>query len=315
MHRATAMIRGLDLRARFVVLALLGLACGPPKLSGDLDTDDVDAEDEDESSGESSSSSTSSSGDTNSDESSTTETSTTETSITDSGDTHNFVPEYDVWEVDECDSFMQDCPEGEKCVPYGSTGGTWDAHKCVPVTGDQAPGEPCTYGGVVEATDDCDATSFCWDVMDIDGEAIGTCHLFCTGTADMPECPPKSQCLISGSGVINLCIPTCDPILQDCGEGLACYWATGFNCIFTTQDIPVGEPCGFINDCAAGLGCLTAEVLPSCAGSACCAPWCQLGAGDQQCEVLPGTTCVSFFEEGMAPPGYEHVGVCIVPPP
>jgi hypothetical protein len=289
--------------ACFVALALLVLACGPPKLTGDVDAD-ADAESDDETSSSSSSS-----------ETSTTQTSASETGSTETTGDWTFVPELDVWETIECDSFAQDCPDGEKCVPYGSTGGNWDALKCVPVIGDQAPGEPCTYGGTVDATDDCDATSHCWDVQDVDGEAIGTCTAFCTGTADMPECPPGSQCLVSGSGVINLCIPTCDPILQDCNGGLACFWANnGFNCIFTTSDIPSGEPCGFINDCAQGNGCITAEALPSCAGSACCSPWCLLGDGDLPCEVLPGSTCVPFFEQGMAPPGYEHIGICLLPP-
>jgi hypothetical protein len=284
-----------------IALALFGLACGPPKLAGEVDAD-ADAESGPESSSSSSSSETS------------TETSTTQTSTTETSDNWGFVSELDMWELIECDPFAQDCPDGQKCVPYGSSGGTWDANKCVPVLGDQAPGEPCIYGGTVEATDDCDATSHCWAVIEVDGEAVGTCHAFCTGSGDMPECPPGSACLISGSGNINLCIPTCDPILQDCNEGLACFWAyNGFNCIYTTQDIPPGEPCGFINDCVEGSGCFTAEVLPSCADSACCSPWCEVGGGDGPCEALPGTTCVPFFEQGMAPFGYEHVGVCILP--
>jgi hypothetical protein len=294
--------------ALVIALVLFGAACGPPKLTSDA-TSDAD------SGNESTSSSSSSS------ETSTTSTDSTQTGTTDSTETTDstgpypsFVPEPDVVEVFECDPFAQDCPDGQKCVPYGSTGGNWDANKCVPVLGDQAPGEPCTYEGVVEALDDCDATSHCWDLQDVEGEAVGICHAFCTGTADEPECPEASQCLIGGC-CINLCIPTCDPILQDCGEGLACYWANnGFNCIFTTQDIPPGEPCGFINDCIVGSGCTTAEALPNCVGAACCSPFCELGAGDLTCEVLPGTTCVPFFEQGMAPPGYEDVGVCILPP-
>jgi hypothetical protein len=302
-------------RAKLVALALFGLwlfglACGPPKLMGDGDGDAGSGDEAESSTSESSSSSSSSSSET-----STSETSTGETGTNDTWETMGFVPEEDEMWGDECDPFAQDCPEGEKCVPYASTGGNWDALKCVPVSGDQAVGEPCTYGGTVEATDDCDATSHCWDVQEIDGEWVGTCLAFCTGTADMPECPPKTTCSISGAGVINLCIPTCDPILQDCNEGLACYWASNsFNCIFMTEDIPSGEPCGFINDCAGGNLCANAESLPNCAGSACCSPWCQLGDGDLPCEVLPGTTCVSFFEQDMAPPGYEHVGVCLLPP-
>jgi hypothetical protein len=215
-----------------------------------------------------------------------------------------------------CDPFMQDCPEGEKCVPYSSMGGNWDANKCVPVMGDQAAGESCIYSGVVDSTDNCDATSFCWDVIDIDGQLIGICAPFCLGTADDPECPVGRTCPISADGGVNVCLTTCDPVAQECDEGRACYWANGnFNCILTTESIPAGEPCGFINDCAEGLGCFTAEVLPDCQGSACCSGFCDLNLGDGPCEaLLPGTVCSSFFEENMAPPGYEHVGVCILPP-
>lgn len=225
--------------------------------------------------------------------------------------TMGFVPDDDFGAVSECDPFMQDCPDGEKCVPYGSTGGNWDANKCVAVTGDGAPGDTCTYGGVVEATDDCDETSHCWDVMDVDGMNVGVCTAFCSGTADAPQCEPGTSCLIANEGSITLCIQNCDPLLQDCGAGLACFWAVqDFQCIFTTQDIPTGEPCGFINDCAAGNICLDAANLPACNGSACCGNFCDLA--DPTCPT-PGTECTAFFEEGMAPPGYEEVGVCLIP--
>lgn len=227
--------------------------------------------------------------------------------------TMGFVPMTDFGTPSECDPFAQDCPDGEKCVPYGSTGGNWDANKCVPVTGSGSAGDPCTYGGTVEATDDCDADTHCWDVMDVDGMAVGVCTPFCEGTADEPICPPETSCLIANEGSINLCVSTCDPLLQDCaGEGLACFWANNdFNCIFTTQNIPLGEPCGYINDCAEGLGCLTAEVLPNCGGSACCGSWCSVSEA-APCPAM-GTECTAFFEEGMAPPGYEDIGVCILP--
>ena len=238
-------------------------------------------------------------------------TTTTTTSDPSTTGVTSFVPEDDFGAVSECDPFMQDCPEGEKCVPYGSTGGNWDANKCVPVTGDGAPGDECTYGGVAEATDSCGANSHCWDVQDVDGALVGICTAFCGGTADSPTCDPGTSCLIANDGSITLCIQTCDPLLQDCGDGLACFWANNdFQCIFTTQDIPTGEPCGYINDCVAGNICLDATVVPDCAGSACCGNFCDLT--DPTCTV-GGTECTAFFEEGMAPPGYENVGVCILP--
>jgi hypothetical protein len=289
--------------AKLVVFVLLIAACGPGGLRPN------------------SSDETSTNGSTASPSSSSSETSTSEstgsgeTTVPSETFTSGFVPEYDEFWGSECDSFSQDCLDGEKCVPYASSGGNWDANKCVPVTGDQAVGEPCSYAGAAEGTDDCDATSMCWDVTDIDGELVGTCTPFCMGTADDPECPEGSSCNLSGAGVITLCIFNCDPLLQNCAEGLACYWANNdFNCIFTTQDIPPGEPCGFINDCAAGSFCVNSDVVPSCNGSACCSPFCNLDLPDQTCDVLPGTTCVPFFEVGLAPPGDEDIGVCLVPP-
>jgi hypothetical protein len=272
---------------------LMSIACGPPGL-GPAETEEGESSAENES-GES------------------TTTDTTSSTDTDPGTT--FVPEpTDVLNYDACDGFAQDCPEGEKCVPFGSTGGNWDANKCVPILGDGLPGAPCTYAGVVESTDDCGADSFCWDVHEVEGEPIGTCTEFCGGTADNPECPEGYACLIDSNGVFNLCIWMCDPIIQDCAPGLACYWANNdFNCILTGENIPAGEPCGYINDCASGLGCFAADVFPECAGSACCSPFCDLGLGDVQCESVPGTSCVPFFAEGMAPPGYDHIGVCILP--
>ena len=271
----------------FVIAVAVTIACGPPKLGGGETSDDGSTSDD-------------------------TESSTSESGDPPTSEGGDFLPDYPDMGTVECDPWEQDCPEGEKCVPYASTGGPWDANKCVPVMGNQAPGEPCTLGGIVEATDDCDGTGACWDVMDVDGQLIGICHAFCMDISD-PKCSPGSECLFNNN--INFCVPTCDPTLQDCGEGLACFWANNaFHCIFTDQNIPAGEPCGFINDCAAGLGCLPAEVLPDCAGSACCSAFCDLNRGDEPCDAIPGTVCSPFFEEGTAPIGYDHVGVCILPP-
>lgn len=288
----------MDHSHKFLVLVLLAaVACGPPRFGSEAD-DNPD-------SGEPSSDTT---------ESGTTTVDPSETETGETSTTVDFVPPYDGGGP-ECDPWSQDCPEGEKCVPYATDGGSWNANKCVPIIGEQAPGEPCTYAGPVAAVDDCDATGACINAQDVGGELIGTCWAFCTGNPEMPECPAAHSCAVSGSGDLAFCIPHCDPLLQDCsGEGQACYW-TGveFECVFTTEDIPAGEPCGFVNDCALGHVCLLAEALPSCEGSSCCTAFCELERGDLGCQSVPGTSCVPFFEERAVPPGYEHVGVCVVP--
>lgn len=223
-----------------------------------------------------------------------------------------FIP--DVEEIaPSCDPFMQDCPDGEKCVPFADGDVTWNSNKCVPVSGDGQPGDSCIYGGATLGTDDCGADSICWDVQDVDGQAIGVCTSFCEGSADAPLCGAETSCLIANEGSITLCVATCDPLLQDCAaEGLGCYWAnTEFNCVVATDGILPGDVCGYINDCEIGNLCASGDALPSCAGSACCTPFCELGAAD--CSAVPGTECASFFEEGLAPPGYESVGICVLP--
>ncbi len=215
----------------------------------------------------------------------------------------------DLGGVSSCDPWMQDCPDGEKCVAYASGGGTWDANKCVPVNGDGEPGDPCMYAGAVESTDDCGASSWCWDV---NAEGVGTCTPFCTGSPDSPACDPGSSCSIANNGSINLCLQSCSPLLQDCPvDGTSCYWdGNNFVCANATQDIPAGEPCGFINDCVGGTICLAPEAFPSCNGASCCGEFCDLA--EPTC-TIDGTECTAFFEEGTAPPGFEDIGVCVVP--
>jgi hypothetical protein len=289
-----------------VALLLATIACGPREVeeseSGHSTTNASDSTGSSESESES-----------ESELESETETET-ETTEDPSADTSFLPPDDDIM-GHQCDSFAQDCPEGEKCVPYSSDGWAWNSLKCVPILGQQATGEPCSSTGPIDATDDCDASGMCWNVMEIDGELVGTCTEFCLGAADTPECPPATECSISGDGVVNLCIPNCDPLAQDCDDGLACFWATNsFQCIVTTEDIGVGEPCGFINDCAGGMMCIDGLSLPVCEGASCCSPFCDLEMGDAPCDAaLPGSVCEPFFERGMASEGNEDVGLCAAP--
>jgi len=117
-----------------------------------------------------------------------------------------FLPGSDIPSLGSCDPFAQDCPEGEKCVAYASSGGDFDANKCVPVLGEGLPGEFCSYTDTVHATDDCNTISYCWNVTD--GE--GACAQFCGGNADSPQCPADLECLIGYAGSIALCVEQAD---------------------------------------------------------------------------------------------------------
>lgn len=222
----------------------------------------------------------------------------------------------------ECDMFAQDCPTGEKCMPYANDGGnSWNATRCSPIAENPGqPGDPCTVEGTgVSGIDDCDIASMCWDV---DPETnMGVCVAMCTGDESNPICEdPDTSCAIVNEGALVLCLPACDPLLQDCADGQACYPVfEDWQCVpDASGEMGVyGDPCEYINVCDPGLACLGAAAVPDCQGSVgCCSEICDVTdpAGDAQCTGAPdGQTCQIWYEEGSAPPGYEDVGVCALP--
>ncbi|WP_106087811.1 hypothetical protein [Enhygromyxa salina] len=229
-------------------------------------------------------------------------TTSTQPETTDDGDLPGFT---------ECDMFAQDCPDGEKCVPFAENGPSWDNAKCVPVTGAGAPGEPCTTDGIVAANDDCDATSFCFG-YDQDN-AGGRCHPFCTGDITMPECIDGWVCSVPAQGP-SVCVQECDPLADNCGAGSECVWTGSlFTCIDEGEAAAAGEACMFVNDCASGLLCANSQAVDGCADDGCCTPFCSLMAGDGPCQMLnPAHSCEPFFMR--APIGYEDVGACVLAP-
>ncbi|MEM7158075.1 MAG: ribulose phosphate epimerase [Myxococcota bacterium] len=222
--------------------------------------------------------------------------------------------------VPGCDIFAQDCPEDEKCMPYANDGGgSWNATQCVPISDNPAqPGDTCyVEGSGTSGYDDCDIASMCWDV---DPETnAGTCVPMCAGDPSAPLCEdPDAACTVTNEGVIALCLPSCDPLVQDCAEGQACYpvadeWVCAPDA--SGEMGAAGDSCEFINVCSPGNICVGAAAWPDCQGSVgCCSPVCDLEDVDADAEC-PGTgqTCQPWYEEGDAPPGYESVGACALP--
>ncbi|MDC0669540.1 ribulose phosphate epimerase [Nannocystis radixulma] len=220
----------------------------------------------------------------------------------------------------QCDNWGQDCPDGQKCAAYANDGGfSWNSTKCVPAdpTGGQV-GDPCTVeGNGVSGIDSCGFGSMCWDVDPENGQ--GLCVALCTGTPDAAQCAPTgTTCVVANEGVLNLCLPQCDPLLQNCESGDLCLPnpldATAFVCILDAsgESGTTFDPCEYGNACDAGFVCqepiFASECDPAAAG--CCLPYCDLS--EPEC---PGANqdCLAWFEAGMAPPGYENVGYCGIP--
>ena len=221
----------------------------------------------------------------------------------------------------ECDVWDQDCPEGEKCMPWANDGtNSWNATRCSEVADNPGQvGDECTVeGNGVSGMVDCDVASMCYYV---DPETnMGTCVDFCQGSADNPMCEPGFLCSIANDGVLILCRQECDPLLQDCQGSAACLPAAGsdgFVCIIDASGEmgAAGDPCAFLNACDPGHFCGAAEAVPGCMGSDfCCSEFCDLTdpVPADGCSLM-GQDCVPWFEEGAAPPDLEHVGGCAIP--
>jgi hypothetical protein len=219
---------------------------------------------------------------------------------------------------------LQDCPAGEKCMPWAYDGGnSWNALKCTPIDPNpKGVGETCTVeGSGVSGVDDCEKGAMCWDVDPMTLQ--GTCIAMCEGSPDAPKCAAPMSCVSYNDGVLNLCMMPCSIIEQDC---------SGFDhCVVTpdgcgTMCVPdmggsggFGTPCEYADACALGLICAPAAQIPGCQGATgCCTPYCDLDdpAASMNCPGAPATACLSYDADGMCAPGspVESVGVCVAPP-
>ncbi|MDC0719177.1 ribulose phosphate epimerase [Nannocystis bainbridge] len=226
-------------------------------------------------------------------------------------------------ELGQCDPWLQDCPEGHKCMAFAPEGeGAFTGTKCTPVAANPGSlGDPCKVeDGWWSGVDDCDHGLACWDVDPADNS--GQCVALCRGSEDDHGCPGSDDvCVFWVPGVAHVCLQGCDPLLQDCAEGQGCLpnWANGgqdFVCQaeYSAEEGQVFDPCEFTNACDPGLLCWGPGSALECEQDAigCCLPFCDLK--DPQC-TGEGAVCTSFYEAaGSEPlPQFEDVGICVLP--
>lgn len=211
-----------------------------------------------------------------------------------------------------CDPMLQDCPRGYKCNIYINDGGTsYNAARCVPIVDDpDLPDEACTVeGSAVSGLDSCALGSVCaW----VDFETgVGVCQPMCLGPDTNPSCADENRvCIVGGDAIPAFCFSRCDPLVQDCPEGLACY---GYfepvvcSASWSEPDAALLDACSTPSSCPAGTTCVGAENVGACPpdADACCASFCDLEAPD----CPEPQTCRPYFTE-PAPEGLESVGFC-----
>lgn len=236
------------------------------------------------------------------------------TEASSSGTTHPG-PE-DPW---PCDPFLQDCPRGEKCLAYDDEGGnTWNHLKCVPVIPEpDSIGQECEGSANLEVPDTCEKGAMCWNVNLNTGK--GTCVALCTGSFSDTKCADGFSCVLANYNVLNLCLPTCDPLDEfSCPSNNVCIYSwedtSEFVCVSETENKQVFEPCEYLNQCALGLLCLPNIHAQECNEpneTQCCLPFCDL---DQPICPGEGQECIPWFEKDEPiPVGLEDVGICMLP--
>jgi hypothetical protein len=212
-----------------------------------------------------------------------------------------------------CDPYVQACPEGQKCTYVASDGGNfWDATKCVDVTGMHKPGDECTTEGT-NGTDSCIKGAVCL----IDQDGVGTCFAMCSGSFVAPTCDEMSVCAMN-DGLVQICVPICNPLLQDCDPAEACHLIGGeYHCAPDNSGDPGGkanDSCLRFDNCDKGLMCGDAAFVGmACADSlSCCTPFCKFPDGP--CPN-PDQQCVQVFNPMELPPEDPRldIGVCGVP--
>jgi hypothetical protein len=218
----------------------------------------------------------------------------------------------------ECDPWVQDCPDGQKCMPWANDGGNaWNATRCTDVMPNAGkPGDECTAeGNGVSGIDSCEKAALCWGINVDTGK--GYCAPFCKGPPETPTCPGGTICVIGADSIPILCLPGCDPLQQNCSSGELCVPETmgdGFQCILDTSgDMgQQNDPCESSSACNPGLVCLPSNYATECdpMAAGCCLPFCDLNMPD--C-TNQGSSCVGWYEPGMEPPGLGLVGICRTP--
>lgn len=170
-----------------------------------------------------------------------------------------------------------------------------------PVPVGEDPGETSTSGGT--AATDPSGASGTENPADTDGVPLdvggGGGPATDTGPGDTdPGDSGDIPLDVGGSGG-----GPCDPLLQDCADGEACYPAgDAFECSGPAGPSPVGGGCLDDEECVAGSFCGPEDT---------CTPYCDLDA--PFCDDA-SATCTPWYPMGMAPPGLENVGWCFSSP-
>jgi hypothetical protein len=200
----------------------------------------------------------------------------------------------------ECSTADNDCPDGEKCMPWANDGGSeWNASRCAPLAPDPgAIGDACSFeGSQWSSVDDCETGAICVGNGEV---GAGRCIELCAGGCDTPG----TVCI--GEDPFGMCFVPCDPFAPVCAVDEVCVgFGAGTYCMPALPPLAgYGEECTGAHSCESGLFC-SATALPTC-GNTCCTALCDVTQPDACPEAAGGIVCT----DARWPPPFENIGTC-----
>ncbi len=215
------------------------------------------------------------------------------------------VPAHCSW----CDPRVQDCAKEDTCKAWANDGSdVWNSTRCAPR--DPEPGQrgdACVAeGSATSGVDSCDRGLMCWNVDA--GTLEGTCVEYCTFAAGRLECSDAGErCSEFNQGVLPLCLPACDPLAPECGDGFGCYPGSqdDFVCIREGERVHLDV---FHPECPSGTFWATPDAVEGCVDDQpCCTSFCDLTVPDT---CGPDAECLPAIEGGL--PEVDGLGYCSV---
>jgi hypothetical protein len=148
-----------------------------------------------------------------------------------------------------CDPILQNCGAGQKCALIITNVSAQTGFPGCAVNGDKGLAQDCSNATVVDTADDCIAGSHC---------VFGTCHAICL----LAGSPCTDGACVGVNNLemqFDICLPSCDPLMQDCTPGEGCYLQSMGSGVcappVSGSGVPPGGSCVAPNDCAPGAGC------------------------------------------------------------
>jgi hypothetical protein len=208
--------------------------------------------------------------------------------------------------AEECSLDDQDCPVGQKCMPWANDGGdVWNATTCTPVDPFPAQlGDPCQVeGSPVSGYDNCDIGLQCFgvDTATNTGYCAQICSIYEAQCDDA-----EATCMYPAQGLLGVCLSPCDPLAPQCAAHEGCYpYDEGvFGCAPDGSGAvgTYGDPCTWQTDCQAGSTCVLGMHVPACDGveDMCCTDLCDPTAQNTCPDAMQGQACLQLSADPLA---------------